>query len=103
MRARKAGGNGAQRGGAVKNGHAKPRAGTKPAKSARSTRASQPGEPARKETVAAAVKKTVPAATTGNGLGPAHRPEAATSTLTASAQPRGNPPPLPAPIASFNF
>ena len=27
----------------------------------------------------------------------------ASSAAVASAQPRGNPPPLPAPIASFNF
>jgi hypothetical protein len=95
MRARKAGGNGAERSGAAKNGHAKPRAGSKSA-------VVKPAQAAPKETAPVAVKKTVAAANgTGSGV-PAHRPETGNG-FAASTQPRGNPPPLPAPIASFNF
>jgi len=98
MRARKAGANGAQRGGAVKPSHAKPRGGTKPTPA----RAAKPS--VQKEAVSASVKKTVPVAATGNGgLAAVQRAESAGHGLHASPPPRGNPPPLPAPIASFNF
>jgi hypothetical protein len=94
MRARKAGGNVAQRGGAVKSAHAKAR-GNKVA----ATRT--PKAAAHKESATPAVKKT-PVASTGNGAATLLR-EPAGNGLHASPPPRGNPPPLPSPIASFNF
>jgi len=93
MRARKAGSNGAQRGGAVKGAHAKPRVGSKPARPAK------PAGSAHKEP-AVAVKKSATAASVASGPTPSHRPDAG---MAAASAPRGNPPPLPAPIASFNF
>ena len=92
MRARKAGGNGAQRSGSVKSPRAKARGGSK-------TAASKAAPTAHKE-AAPAVKKNAPVMAGGTAT---HRSETPAQGVPVTPPPRGNPPPLPSPIASFNF
>jgi hypothetical protein len=99
MRARKAGASADERR-TVKPAHAKPRA----AKPERGN--GKPNAPPHKEDPGSGSKKAapVPVVSASNvGVPPSPRPEPTVAQPAASTPPRGTPPPLPAPIASFTF
>jgi hypothetical protein len=96
MRAGKAG----EKRGTVKTAHAKPHGGSKPDRAAAPSRARKPSA-AVNETATVRSKAAVAVAGANGGQVPQRtEPNAG---LPGNAQQRGTPPPLPAPIASFNF